>query len=147
MSSLLGHYALLYGPQILLLMNIFYYLPSIPLLLFSAFCDEWLDRTFGERLPPWGFVCMHRLDRWHSIRVSASVPRSFLLLQCPSTLQSDINVHLSRSAQGHFGASAVWTGRLCPRLCLVSVRGLHRQVPRSGLFCQRPGAKGPSLCM
>ena len=46
-SSLLGHYALLYGPQILLFMNIFYYLPSIPLLLFSAFCDDWLDRRFG----------------------------------------------------------------------------------------------------
>ena len=47
-SSLLGHYALLYGPQILLMMNIFYYLPSIPLLLVSAFCDEWLDKTFGK---------------------------------------------------------------------------------------------------
>ena len=53
-SSLLGYYALLYGPQILLLMNIAYYLPSIPLLLLSAFCDEWLDKTFGMRLvtPP-----------------------------------------------------------------------------------------------
>ena len=49
-SSLLGHYALLYGPQILLMMNVFYYLPSIPLLLISAFCDEWLDKTFGEPL-------------------------------------------------------------------------------------------------
>lgn len=48
MSSLLGHYALLYGPGILLLMNIAYYLPSIPLLLFSAFCDDWLDRKFGR---------------------------------------------------------------------------------------------------
>lgn len=47
-SSLLGHYARLYGPQILLLMNIFYYLPSIPLLLLSAMCDEALDRAFGE---------------------------------------------------------------------------------------------------
>ena len=57
MSSLLGHYALLYGPQILLFMNIFYYLPSIPLLLFSAFCDDWLDRTFGKHL----LTALHRL--------------------------------------------------------------------------------------
>ncbi len=49
-SSLLGYYAKLYGPQILLLMNIFYYLPSIPLLLLSAVCDDALDRAFGE--PP-----------------------------------------------------------------------------------------------
>ena len=49
-SSLLGHYARLYGPQILLLMNIFYYLPSIPLLLLSAMCDGALDRAFGECL-------------------------------------------------------------------------------------------------
>lgn len=52
-SSFLGHYALLYGPQILLMMNIAYYLPSIPLLMFSAFCDEWLDKTFGTcPMPP-----------------------------------------------------------------------------------------------
>jgi hypothetical protein len=48
-SSLLGYYSALYGPQILLMMNIAYYLPSIPLLLLSALCDERLDRTFGER--------------------------------------------------------------------------------------------------
>ena len=34
----------------LLKMNIFYYLPSIPLLFFSSLCDQWLDDTFGDAL-------------------------------------------------------------------------------------------------
>ncbi|KAK9906401.1 hypothetical protein WJX75_001248 [Coccomyxa subellipsoidea] len=46
-SSLLSYYAVLFGPQILLMMNIAYYLPSIPLLIFSAACDDWLDLKFG----------------------------------------------------------------------------------------------------
>ncbi|BDA46393.1 hypothetical protein COCOBI_08-4860 [Coccomyxa sp. Obi] len=46
-SSLLSFYSVLYGPQILLMMNIAYYLPSIPLLIFSAACDDWLDLKFG----------------------------------------------------------------------------------------------------
>ncbi|KAK9865209.1 hypothetical protein WJX84_011196 [Apatococcus fuscideae] len=45
--SQLGYYKLLYGPSILLLLNIFYFLPSIPLLALSSFCDEYLDRTIG----------------------------------------------------------------------------------------------------
>ena len=49
-SSLLSYYSVLYGPQILLMMNIAYYLPSIPLLIFSAACDDWLDLKFGEAL-------------------------------------------------------------------------------------------------
>ena len=48
MSSLLGYYKLLYGPQILLQMNIAYGFPSIPLLLVSSLMDRWLDRRFGE---------------------------------------------------------------------------------------------------
>jgi len=31
-------------------MNIAYFLPSIPLLVVSSFCDEWLDERFGA--PP-----------------------------------------------------------------------------------------------
>ena len=46
-SSLLGHYKLKYGPQILLQMNIAYFLPSIPLLILSSFLDDWLDKRFG----------------------------------------------------------------------------------------------------
>ncbi|KAK9817758.1 hypothetical protein WJX72_001709 [[Myrmecia] bisecta] len=46
-SSELGYYKLLYGPQVLLLMNIAYFLPSIPLLFVSSLCDGWLDRRYG----------------------------------------------------------------------------------------------------
>ena len=46
-SSLLGYYCLLYGPQILLQMNIAYFLPSIPLLVGSSLLDDWLDATYG----------------------------------------------------------------------------------------------------
>ena len=46
-SSLLGYYKLLYGPQILLQMNIAYGFPSMPLLLVSSMLDRWLDSKFG----------------------------------------------------------------------------------------------------
>lgn len=46
--SQLGYYKALYGPSILLLLNIFYFLPSIPLLALSSFCDEYLDRNIGK---------------------------------------------------------------------------------------------------
>ena len=45
--SQLGYYKLLYGPQVLLQMNIAYFLPSIPLLGLSSFYDEKLDQQFG----------------------------------------------------------------------------------------------------
>lgn len=47
LSSLLNDYSALYGPSSLLLMNIAYFLPSIPLLLVSSFADEWLNQRFG----------------------------------------------------------------------------------------------------
>ena len=55
LSSLLNDYSALYGPSSLLLMNIAYFLPSIPLLLVSSFADEWLDQRFGA--PGTGPVC------------------------------------------------------------------------------------------
>ncbi|KAL3137216.1 hypothetical protein ABBQ32_006768 [Trebouxia sp. C0010 RCD-2024] len=45
--SQLGYYKLLYGPQVLLQMNIAYFLPSIPLLGLSSQFDERLDQKFG----------------------------------------------------------------------------------------------------
>lgn len=45
--SQLGYYKILYGPQVLLQMNIAYFLPSIPLLGLSSQFDERLDQTFG----------------------------------------------------------------------------------------------------
>ena len=45
--SQLGYYKLLYGPQVLLQMNIAYFLPSIPLLGLSSFYDERMDQRFG----------------------------------------------------------------------------------------------------
>ena len=46
-SSQLAYYKLVYGPAILLEMNIAYFLPSIPLLLVSSFLDDRLDKQFG----------------------------------------------------------------------------------------------------
>ena len=46
--SQLGYYKILYGPQVLLQMNIAYFLPSIPLLGLSSQYDEKLDQKFGE---------------------------------------------------------------------------------------------------
>ena len=48
LSSELGYYKILYGPQVLLQMNIAYFLPSIPLLAISSLCDDWLDQHCGE---------------------------------------------------------------------------------------------------
>jgi hypothetical protein len=46
-SSELGYYRSLYGPEVLLYLNIAYYAPSIPLLLFSSFFDESLEAKLG----------------------------------------------------------------------------------------------------
>lgn len=46
-SSELGYYRELYGPQVLLLLNIAYYAPSIPLLILSSFFDEALEEKLG----------------------------------------------------------------------------------------------------
>ena len=46
--SQLGYYKILYGPQVLLQMNIAYFLPSIPLLGLSSQFDERLDQKFGK---------------------------------------------------------------------------------------------------
>ena len=54
--SQLGYYKLLYGPQVLLQMNIAYFLPSIPLLGLSSFYDERMDQKFGM-LDPGSIVC------------------------------------------------------------------------------------------
>jgi hypothetical protein len=66
-SSELGYYRSLYGPEVLLYLNIAYYAPSIPLLLFSSFFDETLEAAFGTAktilarllfgLVGYGFVC------------------------------------------------------------------------------------------
>ena len=48
--SQLGYYKILYGPQVLLQMNIAYFLPSIPLLGLSSQYDEKLDQKFGKLL-------------------------------------------------------------------------------------------------
>ncbi|DBA92716.1 TPA: hypothetical protein ACH3X1_002925 [Trebouxia sp. C0004] len=45
--SQLGYYKILYGPQVLLQMNIAYFLPSIPLLGLSSQFDERLDQKFA----------------------------------------------------------------------------------------------------
>lgn len=56
MSSLLGWYKNLYGPQVLLLMNVAYFLPSIPLLVASSLLDAWLEDKFGESEQSAGFA-------------------------------------------------------------------------------------------
>uniref|UniRef100_A0A1D2AFS1 Equilibrative nucleoside transporter 4 n=1 Tax=Auxenochlorella protothecoides TaxID=3075 RepID=A0A1D2AFS1_AUXPR len=46
-SSQLDYFKDLYGPQILLQLNIAYYLPTVPLLLLSSLLDRHLDRKLG----------------------------------------------------------------------------------------------------
>lgn len=47
MSSQLGHYKEIYGPQILLWLNLAYFLPSIPILGLSSLADGYLEQKFG----------------------------------------------------------------------------------------------------
>ena len=61
-ANLMSHLTMA-GPDVLLKMNIFYYLPSIPLLLFSSLCDEWLDSTFGDALTV--LPCLSHPMLWH----------------------------------------------------------------------------------
>ncbi|GLC47580.1 hypothetical protein PLESTB_000003400 [Pleodorina starrii] len=46
-TSQLGHYSKLFGPQILLQLNLAFYLPSIPVLLLSGSLERWLDSQLG----------------------------------------------------------------------------------------------------
>lgn len=46
-SSELGYYSRLYGPQVLLQLNLAYYLPSIPVLLALGQLEKLLDSTLG----------------------------------------------------------------------------------------------------
>lgn len=50
-SSQLGYYRRLHGPAVLLQLNIAYFLPSIPLLIVSAFLDKPLEARLG------GYCC------------------------------------------------------------------------------------------
>lgn len=45
--SQLDYFRSLYGPQVLLQLNIAYYLPTVPLLVVSSFLDRFLDRKLG----------------------------------------------------------------------------------------------------
>lgn len=47
LCSELNTFRTLYGPSVLLKMNIVYYVPSIPLLILSSYVDEPLDKYFG----------------------------------------------------------------------------------------------------
>lgn len=47
LCSELNTFRELYGPSVLLKMNIVYYVPSIPLLILSSYVDEPLDKYFG----------------------------------------------------------------------------------------------------
>ncbi|KAG2485421.1 hypothetical protein HYH03_015803 [Edaphochlamys debaryana] len=53
-TSQLGHYSKLYGPQILLQLNLAFYLPSIPVLLLSGS----LERALDARLGPIGSISL-----------------------------------------------------------------------------------------
>lgn len=46
-SSQLGYYRQIHGPAVLLQLNIAYFMPSIPLLIFSAFLDKPLEERLG----------------------------------------------------------------------------------------------------
>ncbi len=46
-SSELAYFKHLFGPAILLQLNLAYFLPSIPILLLQTWLDEHFDRKFG----------------------------------------------------------------------------------------------------
>lgn len=46
--SQLDFFRSLYGPQVLLQLNIAYYLPTVPLLIVSSFLDRHLDAKLGD---------------------------------------------------------------------------------------------------
>eukprot|EP00878_Enallax_costatus_P041856 GHUV01048761.1.p1 GENE.GHUV01048761.1~~GHUV01048761.1.p1 ORF type:complete len:240 (+),score=41.68 GHUV01048761.1:464-1183(+) len=48
MLSQLAYYSKIYGPQVLLQLNIAYYLPSIPILLLAGHVEKLLDEQFGS---------------------------------------------------------------------------------------------------
>ncbi|PNW86815.1 hypothetical protein CHLRE_02g096750v5 [Chlamydomonas reinhardtii] len=52
LTSQLGHYSKLFGPQILLQLNLAFYLPSIPILILSGS----LERALDARLGPIGHI-------------------------------------------------------------------------------------------
>ena len=80
-SSLLGWYKNLYGPQVLLLMNVAYFLPSIPLLVVSSLLDAWLEDKYGEVLVFHADVCGCCAGIWSA----RNQIRCFTLLEaCPS---------------------------------------------------------------
>ena len=64
--SQLGYYKILYGPQVLLQMNIAYFLPSIPLLGLSSQFDERLDQKFG--MPPSSLRLQYKLCKAMQMR-------------------------------------------------------------------------------
>lgn len=48
-SSLLSQFSKQYGPQVLLQLNIAYFLPSIPVLVLQTFGNDAMDRRLGGR--------------------------------------------------------------------------------------------------
>ncbi len=46
-SSELTYYTTLYGPEILLLLNVAYFVPSLPIMVLQTLCDSAFDRAFG----------------------------------------------------------------------------------------------------
>lgn len=47
MSSELTYYTSLYGPEILLLLNVAYFVPSVPIMVLQTLTDTAFDRAFG----------------------------------------------------------------------------------------------------
>ena len=79
-SSQLAYYRRIHGPAVLLQLNIAYFLPSIPLLIVSAFLDKPLEARLGERQAE-GQGLQHSAGRstlgphWQSKRNSVSTDR------------------------------------------------------------------------
>lgn len=46
-SSELTYYTSLYGPEILLLLNVAYFVPSVPIMVLQTLTDTAFDRAFG----------------------------------------------------------------------------------------------------
>ena len=57
-SSLIGYYKALYGPHMLLHLNLAYFLPSLPVMLLQSLCDSTIDRRFGRATPAAVRLCI-----------------------------------------------------------------------------------------
>ncbi len=63
-SSLIGYYKALYGPHMLLHLNLAYFLPSLPTLILQSVWDARLDGKYGIAKAATVRLCLGMWTRW-----------------------------------------------------------------------------------